>query len=395
MSITNHIDYANGVRAWTRGVPFEPVALEQVERVAALPFVHRVAVMPDVHWGMGATIGSVIPTKGAIIPAAVGVDIGCGMVAAITSLTAKDLPDSLRSLRSDIEVAVPVGFRQHDKPKPIPDFETLELLIAKHQPLTKMSKVHPIEKSALQLGTLGGGNHFIEICLDEKDRVWIMLHSGSRGVGNIIGRYFIEIAKKDMRIHHINLSDDNLAYVSEGTQHFDDYVEAVNWAQNYARCNRGFMLNLVYVAMQRHFPLMTMDALAVNCHHNYVEQENHFGKNMWITRKGAVRVRKGELGIIPGSMGERSFIVEGRGLHPLAYDSCSHGAGRVMSRKQAKREISLEQHIEATRGVECRVDEDVIDESPAAYKDLDAVMAAQSDLVTIKHTLKQILCVKG
>ena len=396
MSITNHEEFADGkIRAWTRGVPFDPGALEQVCRVTELPFVPAVAVMPDVHYGMGATIGSVIPTQGAIIPAAVGVDIGCGMVAASTSLTASDLPDSLREIRRDIEVAVPVGFRAHDEPNPIPDAQGLADIIEKHPHLTKMSKVHPIEKAVLQMGTLGGGNHFIEICLDESDRVWILLHSGSRGVGNIIGRYFIKVAKEDMRIHHINLPDDNLAYVSEGTQHFDDYVEAVRWAQEYAWQNRMFMLNLVYVALFRRFPGMTMDASAANCHHNYVEMENHFGKNMWITRKGAVRVRKGELGIIPGSMGERSFIVEGRGLHPLAYDSCSHGAGRVMSRREAKREISLDDHIAATKGVECRKDEDVIDESPAAYKNIDDVMAAQSDLVTIKHTLKQIICVKG
>jgi len=250
------------------------------------------------------------------------------------------------------------------------------------------------KKAALQCGTLGGGNHFIEICLDTEDRVWVMLHSGSRGVGNVIGRYFIEVAKEDMRVHHINLKDRNLAYLSEGTQHFDDYVHAVSWAQNYARANRDTMMKLVLNVLRRHLGKFGIKEQAINCHHNYVQRENHFGENVWVTRKGAVSAREGELGIIPGSMGARSFIVRGKG-NAESFHSCSHGAGRVMSRGKAKNAITVDQHKEATKGVECRKDKGVLDESPAAYKDIDAVMAAQEDLVEVVHTLKQILCVKG
>ena len=385
------------IKSWTEGVAFEDQAFAQVLNVTSLPFVHKhVAVMPDVHWGIGATVGSVIPTKGAIIPAAVGVDIGCGMVAARTTLTANDLPESLSGIRAEIEDAVPVGQGEH-KVSPYKDTyrkSGLAGLLDKHPKLATMTRGNIWDKAVRQTGSLGGGNHFIEVCLDTEDRVWVMLHSGSRGVGNLIGRYFIEIAKEDMRTHHINLRDVNLAYVSEGTQHFDDYVEAVAWAQDYAANNRDVMMKLVIEALRKHLPDFKIEDAAINCHHNYVQQENHFGANVWVTRKGAVSAREGQLGIIPGSMGERSFIVRGKG-NPESFCSCSHGAGRVMSRGKAKQAISLDDHAEATRGVECRKDVGVLDESPAAYKDIDAVMAAQDDLVEIVHTLKQVLCVKG
>ena len=385
------------IKSWTEGVAFEDQAFAQVLNVTSLPFIHKhVAVMPDVHWGIGATVGSVIPTKGAIIPAAVGVDIGCGMVAARTTLTANDLPESLSGIRAEIEDAVPVGQGEH-KVSPYKDTyrkSGLAGLLDKHPKLATMTRGNIWDKAVRQTGSLGGGNHFIEVCLDTEDRVWVMLHSGSRGVGNLIGRYFIEIAKEDMRTHHINLRDVNLAYVSEGTQHFDDYVEAVAWAQDYAANNRDVMMKLVIEALRKHLPDFKIEDAAINCHHNYVQQENHFGANVWVTRKGAVSAREGQLGIIPGSMGERSFIVRGKG-NPESFCSCSHGAGRVMSRGKAKEAISLDDHAEATRGVECRKDVGVLDESPAAYKDIAAVMAAQDDLVEIVHTLKQVLCVKG
>ncbi len=385
------------IKSWTEGVAFEDQALGQVMNVTSLPFIHKhVAVMPDVHWGIGATVGSVIPTKGAIIPAAVGVDIGCGMVAARTTLSAGELPDSLSAIRKEIEDAVPVGKGEHQVSgyKDTYRMSGLDELLAKHPKLATMSKGKLWEKAVKQTGSLGGGNHFIEVCLDGEGSVWVMLHSGSRGVGNIIGRYFIELAKQDMRVHHINLEDANLAYVSEGTQHFDDYVKAVNWAQDYARNNRDVMMRLVMAVLREHLPAFKIKDEAINCHHNYVQLENHFGANVWVTRKGAVSAREGQLGIIPGSMGERSFIVRGKG-NADSFCSCSHGAGRVMSRSKAKAAISLEEHADATRGVECRKDAGVLDESPGAYKDIDAVMAAQEDLVDVVHTLKQVLCVKG
>jgi len=386
------------IKAWTDGVAFDSNARDQVKNMASLPFIHRhVAIMPDVHWGMGATIGSVIPTKSAIVPAAVGVDIGCGMVAARTSLTASDLPESLKDIRDNIERDVPVGKYSHREISRHADMSIMDGLDGILESFPKLSRKGNRslgKKAALQCGTLGGGNHFIEICLDTEDRVWVMLHSGSRGVGNVIGRYFIEVAKEDMRVHHINLKDRNLAYLSEGTQHFDDYVHAVSWAQNYARANRDTMMKLVLNVLRRHLGKFGIKEQAINCHHNYVQRENHFGENVWVTRKGAVSAREGELGIIPGSMGARSFIVRGKG-NAESFHSCSHGAGRVMSRGKAKNAITVDQHKEATKGVECRKDKGVLDESPAAYKDIDAVMAAQEDLVEVVHTLKQILCVKG
>ena len=377
----------------------EPQALTQLSNIARLPFVHsHVAAMPDVHLGIGATVGSVIPTKGAIIPAAVGVDIGCGMNAVRLSLKAADLPDSLGRVRAEIEARVPVGFDQHTAPSaPRPVLKRLEAglepVLGKHPALGRMLKnVH--KTWSTQLGSLGGGNHFIELCLDEHDDVWVMLHSGSRGIGNNIGRYFIDLAKRDMEQHLRQLPDRDLAYFTEGSRHFDDYVEAVNWAQEYAWCNRQELMRLMLEALRQHLPPFELTAEAINCHHNYVARERHFGEQVYLTRKGAISAKAGELGIIPGSMGTRSYIVRGKG-NPDSFCSCAHGAGRLMSRAEAKRRFSKRDLEEQTRGVECRKDSGVIDEIPGAYKPIDEVMANQSDLVEVVHTLRQVLCVKG
>ncbi|WP_157217343.1 RtcB family protein [Flavisphingomonas formosensis] len=399
-----HVEGGVPVKMWTRGVPVDDKARGQLARAAKMPFVFKhVAAMPDVHVGIGATVGSVIPTKGAVIPAAVGVDIGCGMMAARTSLTANDLPDTLEGIRAAIEQAVPhgrtVGRGKRDTGSwgdpPPAIVEAWATLAERFQRITDK---HPRLKNTnnlVHLGTLGTGNHFIELCLDEEARVWVMLHSGSRGVGNAIGSFFIELAKQDMRKWFINLPDDDLAYFPEGTDHFDDYVEAVGWAQDYAALNRRMMMTNVIRALRREIAKpFDAELEAVNCHHNYVTRENHFGENVLVTRKGAVRAARGVMGIIPGSMGAKSFIVRGLG-NAEAFDSCSHGAGRVMSRNEAKRQVTLDEHIADTAGVECRKDAGVIDETPRAYKPIEAVMAAQADLVEIVHTLKQVVCVKG
>jgi tRNA-splicing ligase RtcB len=398
---------ARPVKMWTHGVPVDDGAQKQLANTARMPFIYKhIAVMPDVHLGKGSTIGSVIPTLGAVIPAAVGVDIGCGMMAAKTTLSANDLPDNLGPLRSAIERSVPHGmtpktrgFKGRDKgswesPPGAVDAAWLHLkdefdVLCQKTPKLKNSNNHK------HLGTLGSGNHFIEVCLDEQNFVWFMLHSGSRGVGNAIGTHFIELAKKDMRTHFINLPDQDLAYLPEGTQHYDDYVEAVGWAQKFARMNREVMMQNLIAAVRTVItkPFET-HVEAVNCHHNYVQREHHFGKDVLVTRKGAVSAREGELGIIPGSMGAKSFIVRGKG-NPESFHSCSHGAGRTMSRTAAKKMYTVADQVAATAGVECRKDIDVIDEIPMAYKDIDAVMAAQSALVEVVHTLKQVVCVKG
>ena len=375
-------------------------AIDQLVNIANLPIIHHhVAAMPDVHVGIGATVGSVIPTLNAVIPAAVGVDIGCGMNAVRTSLKASDLPDNLYSLRRNIEKLIPVGFNWHaravvkrstitalDKP--------LDEILYKHPAIAKMFRTFH-QTWHRQLGTLGGGNHFVEICLDENDDVWIMLHSGSRGVGNAIGRYFINLAIKDMQKHQVHLPDKNLAYLSEGSQYFDDYVQAVNWAQEYAWINRREMMKLVVDALQTSkLPAFTLTKKAINCHHNYISYESHYGEKVYITRKGAISANIDELGIIPGSMGAKSFIVRGKGSK-ASFCSCSHGAGRAMSRTQAKKQFDTEDLSIQTNGVECRKDKGVIDEIPGAYKDIDKVMQNQHDLVSIEHTLKQVVCVKG
>ena len=391
------------VKAWVQGVQVDDQARDQLRRVAALPFVHGwVAAMPDVHVGKGATIGSVIPTVGAIIPAAVGVDIGCGMVAVRTSLRGEHLPDSLAAVRTAIEAAVPHGRTSNggkgdrgawgDVPDAVgrawsalaPGFDAM---VEKRPGLERCNHTN-------HLGTLGTGNHFVELCLDETQQLWIMLHSGSRGVGNRIGMTFIELAKREMERWFVRLSDQDLAYLPEGTDVFDEYVAAVGWAQDFAKTNRRLMLEATIGAMTRTLGAFTVDEKVVDCHHNYVTRERHFGKDVWLTRKGAVRAQKGDLGIIPGSMGTRSYIVCGKGCAE-AFHSCSHGAGRAMSRTEARRRFTLDDHVRATAGIECRKDEDVIDETPGAYKPIDKVMEAQRELVDVVQELRQVLCVKG
>ena len=374
-------------------------SIEQLTKMAQLQFIHsHIAVMPDVHVGKGATVGSVIPTKHAIIPAAVGVDIGCGMNAIRLNLKSSQLPDNLSSLRHAIERKVPVGFDLHKQVKAkastlTPLDKRLQPIISKHPGLVRMLRKFDMTWQK-QLGTLGGGNHFIELCLDENQDVWIMLHSGSRGLGNVIGTYFIELAKKEAQHRFGHVPDKDLSYFAEGSASFDDYVEAVEWAQAYAYENRREMMRLILEAIRPLLPSFQLTKEAINCHHNYVSQEQHDGENLLITRKGAIRAGKDELGIIPGSMGARSYIIRGKG-HPDSFCSCSHGAGRKMSRNKAKHLFNQQDLIQQTQGIECRKDVGVIDEIPAAYKDIDQVMAHQSDLIEVVHTLKQVLCIKG
>lgn len=386
------------VHIWTDDV--ESQAMNQLSHIASLPFIHQhIAAMPDVHLGLGATVGSVIPTRKAIIPASVGVDIGCGMMAVKTSLTARQLPDSLGRLRSAIEAKVPVGFDMHAVEQ-IPHASArqvgagLESIYARHPKLAPKPMKGKAHKWARQLGTLGGGNHFIEICLDSAGSVWVMLHSGSRGIGNQIGKYFIARAKEILLQRDIHLPDKNLAWLDEGTPLFDDYVDAVNWAQNYAAVNRKQMMAAVLEALRLELPGFELLQEAINCHHNYVSQERHFGAEVFVTRKGAIRAGEGELGIIPGSMGARSYIVRGKG-NADSFCSCAHGAGRRMSRTEAKRRFNRHDVEAQTHGVECRKDKGVVDEIPAAYKDIDQVMANQQDLVDVVAVLKQVVCVKG
>jgi len=385
------------VKIWTEEV--DEKSKQQLANIASLPFIHRhVAAMPDVHVGIGATIGSVIATHKAIIPAAVGVDIGCGMVACRLSLTANDIDErSLKKVFDQISRDVPVGRAQH-KDKDV----LLHAAMPFEASLNKMTEKHPqllkafgkFSKWMNQMGTLGGGNHFIEVCLDEADQVWVMLHSGSRGIGNAMAAYFIELARQDMERWMIHLPDKDLAYFPEGCEHFEDYVEAVTWAQEYAMQNRECMVDLVLKALGRHLPQFDVTSEVVNCHHNYVAMEHHFGQNVWVTRKGAIRARNGDLGIIPGSMGARSYIVKGKG-NPESFTSCAHGAGRRMSRTAAEKQFTAADLEKQTEGVICRKDKGVVDEIPGAYKDIDTVMANQVDLVDVMHRLKQVVCVKG
>jgi tRNA-splicing ligase RtcB len=398
---------AQMVRLWNNGVDFEEEALKQLANIARMPILAGpLAAMPDTHWGMGATVGSVIPTRSAIIPAAVGVDLGCGMLAVLTSLTADDLPQSLSRLRSAIEAAIPVGFNEHKGA--VRTFnqghlghalhEEGKFLNARYQSLEIVKRIRSKDRNKAwnQAGTLGGGNHFIEVCLDTENRVWLMLHSGSRGIGNQIGTVAISEAKEyaTRTGAHSKIADMNLAWFDEGTQEFDDYVEGITWAQDYAKYNRDLMLHLLIQVMNKEFRHFRLLESIINCHHNYAKREIHNGESIWITRKGAVSARIGEMGIIPGSMGAKSFIVRGLG-NPDSYCSCSHGAGRKMSRSKAKTIFTRKDLEEQTAGVECRKDKDVIDEIPGAYKDIDAVMAAQSDLVEVVAQLKQVLCIKG
>jgi len=385
------------VQAWADGVPVEDGVWTQVRNLALMPFVKGIKVMADCHVGIGSTVGTVFASTKAIIPAAVSVDIGCGMVAVRTSLTAEDLPTDLKLLRAAFERTIPVGFGMHQRVPSVvetgwePLNEGFQWLKEKYPKI--VNDKHPVN----QLATLGGGNHYVEACLDKQGRVWLMLHSGSRGIGNKIGTYFISEAKTELDKRGEILPDNNLAYLSEGTKSFQDYMQAMMWAQDYAATNREIMVKRLLSVMREDrfgFPSFTIDKESINCHHNYVTTEIHFGEEVYVTRKGAVNASKDRMGIIPGSMGARSFIVRGLG-NPNSYMSCSHGAGRVMSRTKAKATITLEEHIKATEGVECRKDAGVIDESPAAYKDIDAVIAAQSDLINVEHELKQVLCIKG
>ncbi|MCQ9617425.1 RtcB family protein [Paenalcaligenes niemegkensis] len=388
-----HEPLSRPIKIWTDDI--DDAALQQLRNIASMPFIdeHGVVAMPDVHVGIGATVGSVIATDHAIIPAAVGVDIGCGINAVRLSLTANDLPDNLVALRHQIERDIPLGPGGSHKHKNMPDFNA-ELV----KGLKNITDKHPkLERNNAQrqIGTLGSGNHFIEVCLDETDAVWVMLHSGSRGIGNLIGRYFIEKAKRHMEHYHISLPDNDLAYLPDDTDDFTDYVNAVQWAQDYAFENRRVMMARTIAALRRHIKVpFQITQEAINCHHNYVEKENHFGRNLWITRKGAIRARKGDLGVIPGSMGQRSFVVRGKG-NLDSYCSCAHGAGRKYSRTAARNHFSVADLIEQTEGVECRKDNAVLDELPSAYKDIDQVMEHQKDLVEVLHVLKQVVCVKG
>jgi len=374
------------VLAWADPGQIESVALDQLRNIARLPWVfHHVAAMPDVHYGKGATVGSVIAMKDALSPAAVGVDIGCGVAAVRTSLTAGDLPDSLAGLRSEIERVIPVGFEQHrravqSEPELWRDFQELT------------PAVRDLEtKARHQLGTLGGGNHFLELCLDTEDRVWLMLHSGSRNIGKTLAEIHIGRARK--LAHNQRLPDRDLAVFLAGTPEMRDYRRDLFWAQRYARKNREAMLQLYQDVLRRFRPDVGF-ADAVQCHHNYVAEEVHFGQEVLVTRKGAIRAGKGELGIIPGSMGTRSYVVRGLG-NPDSFESASHGAGRRMSRSEAKRRYSVKDLRDQTQGVECRKDGGVLDEIPAAYKDIGQVMEQQRDLVEVVAELRQVLCVKG
>lgn len=398
--------FGGKVRFWTGAMPVEDAALQQLRNISELPILAGpVAVMPDVHMGKGATVGSVIPTLSAVVPSSVGVDIGCGMVAVRTGLHARDLPDSLAQVRAGIEAAVPVGFAYHaatldvgrDGGAGAELQRRYDGLMAQFPSLSLFTGLGHFDAKRMtqQVGTLGGGNHFIEICLDEAQRVWLMLHSGSRNVGKTVGEAAMEAAKRHMADLDITLADRDLAWLDDGTLAFEQYTQALAWAQDYARLNRDVMLHFVIKALEAKLGrALAITDEAVNCHHNYLSKEEFGGKSVWVTRKGAVSARAGQLGIIPGSMGAKSFIVCGKG-HEAAYCSCSHGAGRKMSRSAAKRYFTAEDLAEQTAGVECRKDADVVDEIPAAYKDIDEVMAAQSELVDIKHTLKQVLCVKG
>lgn len=376
------------IHLWAQIHEVESSALDQLKNIAALPWVfHHVAVMGDVHFGKGATVGSVIAMKGAISPAAVGVDIGCGMAAVKTNLRASDLPDSLSGLRSAIEAAVPVGFESHEEVSKYAD---------KHRLWKDFSSLHEsvqgiVGKARKQMGTLGSGNHFIEVCLDSNQNVWIMLHSGSRNIGKTLAE--IHIGKAMQLTHNQALPDKDLAVFLSGTPEMAAYRHDLQWAQDYARANREVMLKLVQDVFNKAFPQVNYEESIV-CHHNYVSEESHFGEQVLVTRKGAISARNGELGIIPGSMGTRSYIVSGLG-NEEAYCSASHGAGRRMSRGAAKRKFTLEDLADQTSGVECRKDQAVLDEIPAAYKDIDHVMASQADLVGVVATLKQVLCVKG
>jgi tRNA-splicing ligase RtcB len=383
------------IRSWAPPHEVDSDVIRQLQNVARLPWVaHHVAVMPDVHLGRGATVGSVIAMRGAVCPAAVGVDIGYGMAAVRTNITASDLPDSLRELREHVESVIPVGRDRHTAPAwnsvgaalRARGAELLNGFDALHGPVKGLGST-----VSEQLGSLGGGNHFLEVCLDTDENVWLMLHSGSRRVGAALAEHHMAVAQRLQ--HNRQLPDRDLAVFLSGTAEFSAYRHDLLWAQDYARLNRDVMLALFQKAMRRHFPHITFEA-AVTCHHNYVAEEMHFDEELVVTRKGAIRGGAGELGIIPGSMGTRSFIVRGLG-NALSFQSASHGAGRRMSRTDAKKRFTVQDLRQQTAGVECRKDAGVIDEAPKAYKDIGRVMDQQKDLVEIVAELKQVMCVKG
>jgi tRNA-splicing ligase RtcB len=381
------------IRLWAKPHEVEPEALRQLKRVAKLPWVaHHLAVMPDVHVGRGATVGSVIAMRGAIAPAAVGVDIGCGMAAVKTSLTAERLPDDLRRLRLAIEAELPVGRRQHLAPiwqQSALASEAAALLERFLQ--LELEVQSSLGRLQLQLGTLGGGNHFIELCLDTDGAVWLMLHSGSRFIGAQLAEHHMSVAAG--LAHNRALEDPDLAVFLADSPAFQAYRRALYWAQAYAALNRALMLERLERLLAREFPDVTFEK-AVSCHHNYVAEEEHFGEQLLVTRKGAIRAGQGELGIIPGSMGTKSFIVRGLG-NPASFESASHGAGRRLSRGQALKTYTAKDLAHQTAGVECRKDRGVVDEAPKAYKDIRRVMEEQRDLVEIVAELKQVVCVKG
>jgi tRNA-splicing ligase RtcB len=399
MSINIHTTAGKPVHLWSPIAEVEPQALAQLENAARLPWVfHHVAAMADVHYGIGATVGSVIAMKGALAPAAVGVDIGCGMAALRTSLTASDLPDNLEALRAEIEAAIPVGFERHDEPAfygaamPVAIKAEANVLFLELDDLENVGQDRR-DIAARQAGTLGGGNHFVEVCLDADQHVWLMLHSGSRNIGKVLAEHHIAVAKT--LAHNQDLPDPDLAVFLAGTPQMVAYRMALMWAQRFAMLNRRVMLELLKGAVRAQMP---DQAIAfedpILCHHNYVSMETHFGEEVMVTRKGAIRAEAGQLGIIPGSMGTRSYIVRGLG-NPESFCSASHGAGRRMSRGAAKRKFSLADLAAQTAGVCCRKDEGVLDEIPGAYKQIEQVMANQADLVQIVHELRQVLCVKG
>ena len=366
---------------------------KMAKNVASLPFVFKhVALMPDVHLGKGALVGSVIATKEAIIPAAVGGDIGCGMGAIKTPFKGDKLEGKLKKIRLDIEAAIPTGFNENkDLEKAVTNWQNWRDFKDLH------SGVQDLESKAMkQLGSLGGGNHFIEVCVDTENQVWLMLHSGSRNIGNKLAQYHISTAKNLAKMADANLPDKDLAHFVTGTPEFEAYWRDLQWAQEYARFNRDVMMSRFKKIIEKHLAggKAFKPLLVVNCHHNYSEKEVHFGEDVYVTRKGAVRADKEDYGIIPGSMGAKSYIVKGKG-NVESFCSCSHGAGRLMSRTKAKKAYTLDDLIEQTKGVECRKDEGILDEIPGAYKPIEQVMENQSDLVEVVATLKQVLCVKG
>jgi tRNA-splicing ligase RtcB (3'-phosphate/5'-hydroxy nucleic acid ligase) len=386
------IDTPKPILSWA-GHDLAQAETKMARNVASLPFVFKhVALMPDVHLGKGALVGSVIATHEAIVPAAVGVDLGCGMTAIKTPFSGEQLEGKLKKIRLDLEAQIPVGFEENKQiAKDVTNWQGWRDFKELHRGVRGLET-----KATRQLGSLGGGNHFIEVCIDTDNHVWLMLHSGSRNIGNKLAQCHIDTAKDLAKLAQIGLPDRDLAYFVAGTPEFAAYWRDLQWAQGYAKTNRSVMMARFIQVIDRYLnggkrsrPLLTID-----CHHNYAEQEVHFDQSVYVTRKGAVRARIDDYGIIPGSMGTKSYIVKGKG-NAQSFCSCSHGAGRIMSRSMAKNTYTLDDLINQTNGVECRKDAELIDEIPAAYKSIDQVMANQADLVEVVATLKQVICIKG